>query len=340
MEYEFFVGSYGKTGEEGIVKFRMDTDRKTLNKLYGYKEIENPSYLAFNREKTILYAVSEQTPVGAVHALEVCGSGLKPLSALSTEGADPCHVTLDESGRVLFVGNYTSGSLAVYQMDGQAVPERLSEVIRHQGNGVHPSRQSAAHIHYTKEQDGRVFVADLGMDRVFLYDLDVQKAELHDTGERIVLPAGAGPRHLEFNRDHPEILYVICELSSQIAVFSEEDRGYVLKQLIGTLPDDFAGESTAAAVKMQDHLLFAGNRGHDSIAVFRVLDDGTLERTQIVDSGGKTPRDFSIFGDYLAAANQDSGLITVFKIGWENGTLEDAGMSAETVAPACIRKYR
>lgn len=338
MEYEFFAGSYGKTGEEGIIKFRMDVDKKMFTKVYSYKEILNPSYLAFNADKTVLYAVSEETPVGAVHALAAGEAGLSPLGALSTEGADPCHVSLDHSGRVMFVDNYTSGSLAVYSVDNRSLPERLTEVIRHEGRSVHPSRQAAPHVHYTKEHDGKIFVADLGLDQVFLYDVDRTRARLRDTGVRLFLPAGAGPRHLEFSRRNPGVLYVICELSNQIAVFFKEENGYILKQLAATLPEDYAGESTASAVKMQGDLLFAGNRGHDSIAVFKVLEDGRLKRTQIVPSGGRTPRDFTIFDNYMVVANQDSGCLSVLEINWEEASLKPEGMSTEMSAPSCIRK--
>lgn len=339
MIYEFFSGSYGKEAEEGIVKFRMDTETGNIEKVFTFRGIENPSYLGFNASKTILYAVQEKVPAGQIHALRVAGDRLVPLASLSTEGADPCHVSLDETGKVLFVDNYTSGSLAVFQVGENGDLERMTQLIVHEGKGAHPIRQGAPHVHYTKEHDGQAFVVDLGLDQIFLYDVDPQSGLLSDTGKRIHLPAGMGPRHIEFHRSLPGILYVICELGNQVAVFQEEGKDYVLKQMIGTLPDDFTGESTAAAVKQQGNLLFASNRGHDSIAVYRILPDGLLERTDIAPTGGRTPRDFTLFGDYMVVANQDSDNITVLQVDWETGRLLQTGMEAETVRPSCIRKY-
>ena len=45
MKYEFFSGSYGEKGEEGIVKFLLDPENGKLEKMDVYCEIKNPSYL-------------------------------------------------------------------------------------------------------------------------------------------------------------------------------------------------------------------------------------------------------------------------------------------------------
>lgn len=338
--YEFFSGSYGKAGEDGIILFRFDPEAGLLEKICAYQGVENPSYLAFNAKKTMLYAVSEQVPEGGIAVFLAEGRELFPVKTLSTKGADPCHVTLDSSERVLFADNYTSGSLAVFRLDAGGIPEELSELVIHEGSGPHPFRQTNPHIHYTKEHQGKIYTVDLGLDQVFIYELDQEKGMLTDTGERIALPPGSGPRHLEFHREKPDVLYVVCELGSQAAVFLRENGKWALKQLLSTLPEDFHGENTASALKMQGNLLFAGNRGHDSIAVFKADKDGMLTLSDIAPSGGRTPRDFTVFGEYLVVANQDSDRISVLKIDWQAGTLSFAGIGAEAVKPSCIRKYR
>lgn len=340
MKYEFFSGSYAKAGEEGIVRFLLDPENKRLEKKAAYCQIKNPSYLGFNRDKTILYAVQEEVPEGKIHALRVAQSGLESLGSLSTKGADPCHVSLDASGRLAFADNYTSGSLAVFHLREDGKPETLSQLVVHEGKGPHPIRQMSAHIHYTKEQDKLVYTVDLGQDEIFIYRIGENGTCLEDTNERIKLPKGSGPRHLEFHRTMPGILYVICELANEIAVFEKQEQEYILKQRISTLPAGFQGESTASAIKMQGSYLFAGNRGDDSIAVYHILSDGCLKLSQIAKTGGRTPRDFTLFGDYVVTANQDSDLITVLHMDWEKGTLEPTGITAHAVRPSCIRKYR
>ncbi len=98
----------------------------------------------------------------------------------------------------------------------------------------------------------------------------------------------------------------------------------------------FKGDNISAAVKRSGNLLFASNRGHDSIAVFRIQADGTLTPTGIFPSGGRTPRDFEIFGDFLVAANQDSDSLTVSKLDRRRGSLSLTDLGAGLVRPCCI----
>ena len=45
---------------------------------------------------------------------------------------------------------------------------------------------------------------------------------LTDSGERLQLPAGYGPRHLAFWHEDMEGIYVLCELASRVVVFAEK----------------------------------------------------------------------------------------------------------------------
>ena len=83
--------------------------------------------------------------------------------------------------------------------------------------------------------------------------------------------------------------------------------------------------------------LYASNRGHDSIAVFRVEAEGSLSLLGHQPCGGRTPRNFAIDpeGQYLLAANQDTDNIAVFAIG-EDGLLRQTG-DVPFPSPVCIR---
>lgn len=339
MVCEFYSGSYAEVGEDGIVKFQLDTEAGTLKKVFAYQGIRNPSYIRFNADKSVLYAVQEETPTGAVHALRVEGDALRSMGTLSTEGADPCFIGLTADERVLLVANYTSGSLAVYRLGADGSLTERSEQIVHEGRGAHPSRQEAPHIHYAIERNGQAFVVDLGLDLVFIYEIDREAGRLTDSGMRLRFPAGAGPRHITFHPEKPKMLYAISELSNQVGVYRNEGAHYALLQLEPTLPEHFTGENTAAAIKVNNSLLFASNRGHDSIAVYRIKEDGLLEPAQIVSSIGRGPRDFELFGDYMVVANQYSATINVLKVNWDQGTLEDTGLFCSTPHPCCIQSY-
>ena len=86
--------------------------------------------------------------------------------------------------------------------------------------------------------------------------------------------------------------------------------------------------------------IYGSNRGHHSIAVFRISDaaKGTLALVEHEPSGGKTPRTFNLTpdGKWLLAANQDSDNITVFTVNQDDGTLTATPHSASVGRPVCI----
>lgn len=336
MKYEFYAGSYGKKDEESIAKFSLDGETGRIERIYGCKGIENPSWLTLNSGKDMLYAVEELEPEGRVCAFAVKENGLRFVNSVSTKGAAPCHISMDGREEALFVSNYTGGSLAVCRLERSGAISEVSEVIAHEGHGVNPLRQEGPHIHFTKVAGTEVLTVDLGLDRVFVYEWEDDAKRLKDTGKRIVFPAGEGPRHLAFHPEIPGLLYAVCELGNKLAVFREKDGEYHMEALLSTLPEGFSGSSKAAAIRICGSRLLVSNRGYDSLAVFALDEKGMPKRWQTVPTGGKTPRDFDIFGDYVVAANQDSDELTVLKFDAETGLPEQTGISVPMVRPVCI----
>lgn len=70
--------------------------------------------------------------------------------------------------------------------------------------------------------------------------------------------------------------------------------------------------------------LYVSNRGHDSIAVFKVSPtDGTLEVVEYVSTEGKTPRDFDLdpTNQFVVVGHQDSDNLTLFERDSDSGKL-------------------
>ncbi len=334
MIYEFYTGSYALEGEEGILRFRLDTEARTLEKRSAFSGIHHPSYLCPNQNRGLLYAVQEQVTEGMIHCLRIGKQGLTKDTALPSGGADPCHLSMSRKQNTLYVANYTGGSLAAFELKEDGGLKGRKDLRQHEGKGANPLRQECAHVHFSEEHDGLLHVTDLGQDQVFLYR--EEGGVLKDTGRRLMLSAGYGPRHLAFGPAGLPIIYVLCELAGKIVVFKKEETEYEMIQEADTLPADFAGENISAAVKRSGNLLFASNRGHDSIAVFHIRTDGSLSPAGIFPSGGKTPRDFELFGNFLVAANQDSDSLTVLELDRTEGTLSPTELGARLVRPCCI----
>ena len=193
----------------------------------------------------------------------------------------------------------------------------------HQGSGPH-ANQASPHTHYADlTPDQYLITCDLGTDSLHVYDVS-EEGKLTLINQYQTAP-GAGPRHLVFH-PHYKTAYLINELNATIDVLFYDGMGeFEHFQTVSTLPSDYDGQKWASAIKLSadGKFLYASNRAHNSIAVFKVVADGSLELIEIVPSQGLNPRDFTLSPDqnYLIAAHQDSRNATVFKRDSASGKL-------------------
>jgi 6-phosphogluconolactonase len=155
-------------------------------------------------------------------------------------------------------------------------------------------------------------------------------------------PPGVGPRHLTF---HPngKHLYAINELGNSVTLFDFDAKTGILieRQTVSTVPDDFAGKSYCADLKItpDGKFLYGTNRGHDSIAGYRLAEDGRLTRIGITPSLGKGPQNLAILagGRLLLCANMPGNNVAVFRIDPQSGALTSTGAPVPVPGPSCIR---
>ncbi len=342
-----YVGTYTFENAIGIYRFHFDPAAGSLADAGPALESANPSFLALHPNGQYLYAVNEQgEPGGGVSALGIDpqSGALSLINEQPSHGTLPCHLSIDATGRWLFVANYGSGSLAVYPIqDGGSLGE-ASDVIQHEGHGPDQGRQEGPHAHaiYVTPDNRYVLACDLGIDKVMIYRLDREQGKLLPHGEAVLQP-GAGPRHLDF---HPngKYVYVINELDSTLAVFAYDAEAGRLSalQTLSTLPEDYTGPKSAAEIMVHPsgRFIYASNRGQsNSIAIFAVEEtSGKLALVGHVSSQGQNPRHFTIdpSGKYLLAANQDSDSIVTFALDLGTGHLSELS-STEIPWPVCLK---
>ena len=107
------------------------------------------------------------------------------------------------------------------------------------------------------------------------------------------------------------------------------------------MPDSYKQPNSGADIHIHPSgkFLYTSNRGHNSIAIFRINPDtGKLINVDFVPIAGKTPRNFAIspFGKYLYAASQDTGNITTYKINEETGKLKPQEPVFQIKTPVCL----
>jgi 6-phosphogluconolactonase len=335
-----YIGTY----TSNIFVLRLDPATGALSHIQTQEGVPKPSYLSLSHDGRTLYATNEFVDDGGVSAFAVDGATgeLRFLNRVASGGADPAHVSVDPTGRWLLVANYTGGTIAVVPIKPDGALGEASHIVRHTGSGPHSTRQRGPHPHMiVSDPDGRfVLVPDLGQDAVLAYRLDIATGHLiaqPDGGGR--LAAGAGPRHLAFGAAGTHA-YVIDELASTLAVFAYHHGRLTQEQIVSTLPDDYTGENTTAAVVVEPsgRFVYGSNRGHDSIAAFAIDSSGGVVSLGQTPTGGRTPRDINVDprGTFLLAANQDSDTVTTFRIDSRTGGLEPTGHTLRVEAPARV----
>jgi 6-phosphogluconolactonase len=354
-ELHVYVGTYTSNGGEGIYHFALNAETGELRRIRTIIGVVNPSFLAIEPSGRFLYTVNEVEsyygkPEGALSAfsIEPSSGELRFLNQQPSRGASPCHLSIDHTGRFLFVANYGGGCVAVFPLeaDGRLAPAACH--IRHEGSGPNANRQERPHAHCVLPDpfNRHMLAVDLGTDRILPYAFDPDGGALRPAasppGEA---KPGSGPRHLAF---HPngKWAYVIHELEARVSHFQYNGMTGSLteRESVSSLPPGYAGENYGSGIQVEPRgrYLYVSNRGHDSIAHFRIDDEnGALEFSDCVTTKGKFPRHFTLdpTGRFLLAANQRSDSLTVFRVDQATGALEDTGHTASVPAPVCVRVH-
>jgi 6-phosphogluconolactonase len=340
-------------GAEGIYVCRMDMTTGAVELVHTVPDVPNPSFLTLHPERPLLYAVNAVPEIdgyagGTVSAFSVdrTTGALTFLNRQPSQGAGPCHVSVEQTGRYVITANYLGGSVAMLPIEEDGSLGHSTDWAQHVGSSVNPDRQGEPHGHsFTPDPANKYALAcDLGLDQVLVYRLDLEHGKLppNDPAFATVHP-GAGPRHLDF---HPNgrVVYVINEIGNTVTVFAYDQSRGVLEELqtIPTLPPEFGETSHTADIHVHPSgkFVYGSNRGHDSIVIYGVNEaDGTLTLVGHQSTLGEAPRNFVIdpTGTFLLAANQDTDTIVTFRIDLETGELEPTGHVATVPTPVCLK---
>jgi len=323
----------------------------------------SPSCLALNTEGTRLYSANETDRAGedkqgtiSAFAISRTDGKLELLNTVRSGGAGPTYVSVHPSGRFLLVANYFGGSVAVLPIleDG-----RLGEAtdIKNDSGPIGPRKATNAprgsfafsghdrtHAHMIQADASGRFVlhADLGLDQILVWRFDEKKGLLSaNDPPSVPLPPGDGPRHFHF---HPSgrWLYSIQEEASTIVLFDyDADRGRLTaRQTISTLPPGFAGSNFCSEilVSADGRYVYAGNRLHDSIAIFSIGKSGELTYVEETWTHGDYPRSFNFdpSGQFLYCCNQRGDNIAVFRVDQKTGGLHFTGHYASVGNPSIV----
>ena len=347
----------------GIHLFRVDRDTGAMTTIGVHEMGTSPSCLASNAAGTRLYSANETDRVGdekqgtvSAFAVDRSSGQLTLLNAVRSGGAGPTYVSIHPAGRFVFVANYFGGSVAVLPIlpDG-----RLGDAtdIKKDAGKLGPARatnappgslafsghdRTHAHMIQADPSGRRVFHVDLGLDQIFVWNFDAQRGVLTPNDPPSVsLPPGDGPRHFHF---HPNgrWFYSIQEEGSTVVLFDyDSEMGRLTaRQTISSLPPGFAGSNFCSEILLSadGRFVYAGNRLHDSIAIFAIGENGTLTYLGEEWTHGDYPRSFAFdpTGQLLYCCNQRADHIAVFRVDQKTGGLKFTGHFTPVGNPSII----
>jgi len=350
--YFVYIGTYTHHASKGIYLYRFWPSTGETLPLGLAAATASPAWLIVHPTRRFLYAANEYgggaEPGNTIsaYAMDTKPGKLIFLNRVSSKGVGPCHLAIDKTGKILVAANFGSGSVATFPIRSDGSLGEASGFDQHHGSSIDPVRQAGPHAHSAiVSPDNRfVLVADIGLDRLYSYRLNPSPGSLEPNDPPFAaLHPGWGPRHLAF---HPNgrYLYLISEMGSMITTFAYDAARGTAKELqtVSTLPQGFAGKSTAAEIQVdrEGKFIYASNRGDDSIGVFAIdANTGTLSPTQHISTEGKTPRAFALdpTGQYLFAANQNSANIAILRVNSTTGGLTSTGKTlTDSPEPSCV----
>lgn len=329
---------------EGISVYDVDASDGRLERTQLVGDLVNPSYLALASDRRHLYCVHGDRSDVSAFSVDPPSGRLTFINQRSTEGRNPVHLALDPGGRFLLVTNHLGASVALLPIATDGSLEPVRQRVHFDGPlGPHRIEQQQAKPHFNPfHPSGRfVIVPDKGLDRVSV--LTLRDGSLAPADPPFVAAReGSGPRHAVF---HPgkDLAYVVNELDSTVTTYRVDPHRPALTPLhvVSTLPAVFTGNSRAAgiAIDRAGTTLYASNRGHDSVAVFR-LDPGSGLPWFVGAHAtlGKTPRFFTLAPNerLLYALNEDSDTIVAFDVDASSGDLDSPRVVAACGSPVCM----
>lgn len=361
----------GKPAQNSLRVFGFDEEQGTMTLLYVTHVEQNPAFLRYSRMHNVLYACTESIEKeDKVHAFSVCEltGKIELISTHPAGGRSCCYLTIDPQNANLLCVNYWDSFISSFPLDkdGRIGAQRFTLSTSESPNPIRISRKDHQANRHTENHPhaialdpycGKVaYVPDLGKDQIKQFNWDSTEGRLKYTTS---INSGnkysdqkLGPRYLEFHPSLP-LCYCVNEISSTVGVllmktniiltndFNDVNALPTLEliQELSTLPMEFPKKFNTCgriALDPTGQFLIVSNRGHNSLAVFKISTAGTLESlVGHFHTRGETPRHFQFdpSGKFLFVANQDTDNVSIFTFDSSTGVFKYTGHSYDVPSP-------
>lgn len=238
----------------------------------------------------------------------------------------PTYLDIDATGKVAITASYGPGAIHTFAINEDAT------IV---GKPIQTTKtEKTAHACLIDPTNRFVYIPHTTPNSIYQFSFNAKAGKLTPIQPIVVKGGGkpnqpAGPRHYTF---HPSlgIVYVVNELDSSVSAYEwNKQTGTLTRfQSLTTLPANFTTRNTCADIHLtpDGKFLYASNRGHDSIAAYKLDEDGLMSfidwfKTEPI------PREFAIDqkGQYLYSAGLKSHKLAAYAIDSNTGRLSRIG---------------
>ncbi len=306
-------------GDNGIAVYQMNYQTGDLEKIYTEPVSGGPASLAIDPLEQHLYVAQRSSNSISGYNINKSTGRLSLINSIAAVD-NPVYISTDRSGRFLLSAYYNASKAADYSIKSGGVIEGTP--VKSISTGINP------HAILTDPSNRFLYISNMTGNKIQQFSFDSASGTFAALEPPEILPSeDIGPRHFVFHGTK-KIVYFVNETGNSVTAYHINDTTGCLTEIqtISTLPADFTSTNKSADIHLtQDNrFLYASNRGHESIAGFRV--DSISGLLTIVDQYPTvtSPREFDIdpSGTFLYAAGETSNDLACYRINKTTGELD------------------
>lgn len=298
------------SSDHELALFTLNAGTGVLTPNVRIKTKGKPGAMCLAPDKKTVYVALRDS--GSVAAYRMNGAELALLGETKV-GAAPSFLAVHPSGGYLLSSYYAAGKVAVHHIndDGTLTPLPIQFF----------ETDERAHCVTLDATGSFVFVPHTRPNAIFQFVFDSESGRL--TGNqpaKLLRESNTGPRHLCFHPNN-KLAFGSDEQGNSITAYKFDETAGTLDnyQTLSSLPaEEVSGKRSTSDLEVHPSgkFVYIANRGHDSIAVFTISDNGKMKLLQHMPTEA-VPRSFNIApnGRSLVVAGQASGRLAVYSIG-------------------------
>ena len=293
--------------EDGLAVYDVNDRTGQLKYLRLHELGTDPGPISVSPDQRTIYVSLRTAGKLASFRVQPKDGSLEHLSTVVAE-PDPAYHWPDRSRRFLISAYYQTGKVALHRLDERGA-------ILAKGARWYPTARNAHGIAVDRGNQ-RVYVSHTGANAIYQFNFDTDAGKLKPAATPVIRTGDqTGPRHISLHPSKP-FAYADNEQGNSITFFRVVKGNLEPVQTLSTVPVDWDQGGACARLEMSPDgtHVYVANRGHQSIAVFRI-DQQSGRMTSLGQTATEAnPRSFAIHanGRFLYAAGQDTNRLAIF----------------------------